>query len=100
MLCIRLQLEMLEKSLPPALSVARAKLLETIDLTENTIVEIRRIIAALSPSALEQLGLFAALRQLSNRFRRLYPARVKLYLSQRISRLPTETEIITYRLVQ
>jgi len=100
MLCIRLQLEMLEKSLPPALSAVRSKLLETIDVTEKTIVEIRRIIAALSPSVLEQLGLFAALRQLSNRFRRLYPARVKLYLSPRISRLPTETEIITYRLVQ
>src|SRR6266567_4552821 len=48
MLCIRLQLEMLEKSLPPALSVVRGKLLETIDVTEKTIVEIRRIIAALS----------------------------------------------------
>ena len=46
------------------------------------------------------LGLFAALRQLTNRFRRMYSARVKLYLSPSISRLPTETEIITYRLVQ
>ena len=35
-----------------------------------------------------------------SRFRRLYSARVKLYLSPRISRLPKETEIITYRLVQ
>jgi signal transduction histidine kinase len=100
MLCIRLQLEMLEKSLPPALSDVRSKLLETIDVTEKTIIEIRRIIAALSPSVLEQLGLFAALRQLTSRFRRLHPARVKLYLSPRITRLPAEAEIITYRLVQ
>ena len=100
MLCIRLQLEMLEKSLPPDLSNVRSKLLETIDVTEKTIVEIRRIIAALSPSVLEQLGLAAALRQLTSKFRRVHPARVKLYLSPRISRLPTETEIITYRLVQ
>ena len=77
-----------------------AKLLETIDVTEKTIIEIRRIIAALSPSVLEQLGLSAALRQLTSRFRRVHPARVKLYLSPSISRLPTETEIITYRLVQ
>ena len=100
MLCIRLQLEMLEKSLPPQLSDVRFKLLETIDVTEKTIIEIRRIIAALSPSVLEQLGLAAALRQLTSRFRRVYPARVRLHLSPRINRLPNETEIIAYRLVQ
>ncbi len=100
MLCIRLQLEMLEKSLPPAQLEVRCKLLETIEVTEKTIIEIRRIIAALSPSVLEQLGLAAALRQLTNRFRRMFPARVKLHLLPRMKRLPRETEIITYRLVQ
>jgi len=100
MLCIRLQLEMLEKSLPPPMAEVRTKLLETIDVTEKTIIEIRRIIAALSPQVLEQLGLSAALRQLTSRFRRLHPARVRLHLSPRINRLPTQTEIITYRLVQ
>jgi signal transduction histidine kinase len=100
MLCIRLQLEMLERSLPPALSDVRGKLLETIDVTEKTISEIRRIIAALSPAVLEQLGLSAALRQLTSRFRRLHQSRVKLYMSPGISRLPRETEIITYRLLQ
>jgi len=100
MLCIRLQLEMLEKSLPPVLSDVRDKLLETIDVTEKTIIEIRRIIAALSPSVLEQLGLSAALRQLTSRFRRLYQARVKLHISPHSGRLPKEAEIMTYRLVQ
>src|SRR6185295_1423241 len=100
MLCIRLQLEMLEKALPPSLIEPRAKLLETIDITEKTIIEIRRIIAALSPAVLEQLGLSAALRQLTSRFGRLHRARVKLHLSSKIRRLPRETEIITYRLVQ
>jgi signal transduction histidine kinase len=100
MLCIRLQLEMLEKSLPDSMADVRDKLLETIDVTEKTIIEIRRIIAALSPSVLEQLGLSAALRQLTSRFQRVYQARVRLYLSPRIRRLPRETEIITYRLVQ
>ena len=100
MLCIRLQLEMLERSLPPALSEVRNKLLETIDVTEKTIIEIRRIIAALSPAVLEQLGLSAALRQLTTRFRRVYQARVKLHISPRAGRLPKEAEIMTYRLVQ
>src|SRR5207253_40463 len=100
MLCIRLQLEMLEKSLAPAMGDVKSKLLETIDVTEKTIIEIRRIIAALSPAVLEQLGLSAALRQLTSRFRRFHTARIKLYLSSGVSRLPREAEIITYRLVQ
>ncbi len=100
MLCIRLQLEMLEKSLPRPEPEVRVKLLETMDITAKTIIEIRRIIAALSPAVLEQLGLAAALRQLTTRFGRVYNARVKLYLSPRLVRLPRETEIITYRLVQ
>jgi len=100
MLCIRLQLEMLEKSLPLELSPVRDKLLETIDVTEKTIIEIRRIIAALSPAVLEQLGLSSALRQLTSRFRRVYQARVKLHISPRAGRLPKEAEIMTYRLVQ
>ena len=41
----------------------------------------RRLIAALSPAVLEQLGLGAALRQLVNRFRRLHPIRVRLLLA-------------------
>jgi signal transduction histidine kinase len=98
MLVIRLQLEMLEKlaSEPEV----RLKLKETRDVTERTIVEIRRIIAALSPAVLEQLGLVPALRQLTSRFRKFYPARVRLYLPPRLSRLPRESEIITYRLLQ
>jgi two-component system sensor histidine kinase DegS len=69
------------------------------DLTERTILEMRRLIAALSPAVLEQLGLGAALRQLVNRFRRLHPVRVRLQLA-RLGRLPQSTEIIVYRLVQ
>jgi len=38
------------------------KLREARDLTERTILEMRRLIAALSPAVLEQLGLGAALR--------------------------------------
>jgi signal transduction histidine kinase len=59
----------------------------------------RRLIAALSPAVLEQLGLGAALRQLVHRFRQVHPCRVKLHLPREIS-LPKKTEIIVYRLVQ
>jgi len=53
LLCIRLKLEMLGKTAPEPL---RRSLAETRELTERTIAEIRRIIAALSPAVLETTG--------------------------------------------
>ena len=99
LLCIRLQMELLEQSLPDEEMEWKGKLREARDLTERTILEMRRLIAALSPAVLEQLGLGAALRQLVNRFRRLHPCRIRLHLS-RIGGLAQNTEIIVYRLVQ
>jgi len=99
LLCIRLQMELLEQAIPPVHAEWIGKLREARDLTEHTILEIRRLIAALSPAVLEQLGLGAAMRQLVNRFRRLHPIRVKLVVG-RLGRLPQHTEIIVYRLVQ
>lgn len=99
LLCVRLQMEMLEQELPPEAEPWRRRLAEARDLTEHSIVEIRRLIAALSPAVLEQMGLAAALRQLVARFRRLHPAEVRLQLPRRIE-LPNKVEIIVYRLVQ
>jgi len=99
LLCIRLQIELLEQALPSEHTEWIGKLREARDITERTILEMRRLIAALSPAVLEQLGLGAALRQLVNRFRRLNPIRVKLFLG-RLGRLPQHTEIMVYRLVQ
>ena len=75
------------------------ELREARDLTERTILEMRRLIAALSPAVLEQLGLGAALRQLVNRFQRLQTCRVKLQLSK-MGVVPQQLEVISYRLVQ
>jgi len=97
LLCIRLKLELLGKAAPADL---RRPLAETRELTERTIGEIRRIIAALSPAVLEQLGLAAALRQMANRFRGVYPGRVRLHLPARLAELPRETAIAAFRLIQ
>jgi signal transduction histidine kinase len=99
LLCIRLQMELLEQSIPSVHAEWIGKLREARDLTERTILEMRRLIAALSPAVLEQLGLGAAMRQLVNRFRRLHPIRVKMLLGH-MGQLPQHTEIIVYRLVQ
>jgi signal transduction histidine kinase len=99
LLCIRLQIELLEQSMPDSQREWKDKLAETRDVAERTILEMRRLIAALSPAVLEQLGLGAALRQLVNRFCRIHPCRVRLHLS-RVASLPQNTEIMIYRLVQ
>src|SRR6202008_4639170 len=99
LLCIRLQMELIEQALPESEGEWRAKLREARDLTERTILEMRRLIAALSPAVLESLGLGAALRQLITPFRRLHPCRMRLHLA-RIGGLPQQIEIIVYRLVQ
>jgi signal transduction histidine kinase len=99
MLCIRLQIEMLEAELPDSLAAQRQKLREVRNTTEHTILEIRRLIAALSPAVLEQLGLGAALRQMVNRFRQVNAARVRQAFSG-LEELPKKTEMIVYRLVQ
>jgi signal transduction histidine kinase len=100
LLCIRLQMELLEQALPESEGDWRAKLRDARDLTERTILEMRRLIAALSPAVLEQLGLGAALRQLVNRFQRLHSTcQVKLHLAK-MGVLPQQVEVISYRLLQ
>jgi signal transduction histidine kinase len=99
LLCIRLQIELIEQGMPEGEGEWRAKLREARDLTERTILEMRRLISALSPAVLEQLGLGAALRQLINRFQRLQACRVRLQLSK-MGVLPQQLEVISYRLVQ
>lgn len=97
LLWIRLQMEMLENQLADA--DQKSRLAEIRDMTERTIIEIRRLIAALSPAVLDQLGLPAALRQLLNRFRNAHSAKTKLHIGK-LGQLPRQLEIIAYRLTQ
>lgn len=99
MLWIRLQMEMIENDLPVGNPELKERLQHVRENTERTILEIRRLIAALSPAVLEQLGLGAALRQLVNRFKQYNPAKVKLQVNH-LAELPKETEVMVYRLVQ
>ncbi|MBI4890461.1 MAG: GAF domain-containing sensor histidine kinase [Acidobacteria bacterium] len=99
LLCIRLQMEMLEQDLPPESAGVKTRLSDLRQMTEHTILEIRRLIAALSPAILEQMGLAAALRQLVGRFRGVHDAEVRIQLPRKLD-LPKRVEIIVYRLVQ
>jgi signal transduction histidine kinase len=85
---------------PAAAAKGRQRLSEARDLVDHSIVEIRRLIAALSPAILEQIGLAAALRQLVQRFRRLHPkTSVRVKLPRRLE-MSKRAEIIVYRLAQ
>lgn len=99
LLYLRLRLEMLERLAPEELPELRSGLSGARQLIERTIIEIRRLLADLSPALLEQLGLPAALRQLVVRFRRLHSIPTKLHLA-RLGCLPLRTESVVYRLLQ
>ncbi|PWU04761.1 MAG: hypothetical protein C5B51_16225 [Terriglobia bacterium] len=72
---LRLELEMLEREAPPQL---RPRLGTSRDLAGRTATELRRVVAALSPSVLDRLGLDAAVRHLVERFRRVRETHVRL----------------------
>ena len=99
MLVVRLYLEMLQKDLGTQAPPLVGKVGEVLGLIDGTIRDMRRLIAALSPSVLAQLGLEAALRQFAANFSRSFPIHVRLKLS-RLGRLSPDTEIMLYRLVQ
>ena len=99
MLVIRLYLEMLQGDLPAEAAHLNPKLEETRRLTEQTIQEMRRLISALSPNVLEQLGLPASVRQVVSNFSRTFPGKVRVRMSQ-LDQLPRSSQIMLYRLVQ
>ncbi len=99
LLCIRLQLEMMEHSAEASSGRLQEQLASTRQLAETTIIEMRRMIAALSPAALETLGLETALRQMVGRIRNVFGGSIRIQVSP-LPRLPHATQIIVYRLAQ
>ena len=99
MLVIRLYLEMIRGNLPSSAQKLAPKLEETQRLAEQTIQEMRRLISALSPNVLEELGLPASIRQFVSNFRRTFEGEVSLSMSG-LDNLPKGTQIMLYRLVQ
>lgn len=97
LLLLRLQLEMIERDAPASL---RPRLEEVRGVAERTVLELRRIVAALSPAVLERLGLESALRQLTARFRKLHSGEVLLRISVPSEPLPMPTQEVIYRVTQ
>jgi signal transduction histidine kinase len=99
LLVVRLYLEMVQNALPPDQHLLINKLDEARRVAEGTIGEMRRLISALSPNVLEELGLPASVRQTVKNCGRMFRGRVKVRMSH-VDDLPKSTEMMLYRLVQ
>ena len=97
LMALRLELEMLERIAPADL---KPRLAEARELAGRTGVELRRIVAALSPSVLERLGLEPALRHLAARFTQTHPARLRLRARLGEAPLPVPLQEVVYRVTQ
>jgi signal transduction histidine kinase len=96
---IRLQIELLEMALPNENAQALASLGEIRALTEKTILGVRSLISDLSPAVLQQLGLGAAVRQLTNRFRSSHSMRVRLHVGK-LPETSLRLQMVIYRVLQ
>lgn len=97
LLALRLQLEMMERDAGVAM---RPRLAEAREIAEHTVCELRRIVAALSPSVLERLGLDAAIRQLAARAGKTHAAVTRVRISGDSTRLSRQSQEVIYRVAQ
>ena len=99
LMVIRLYLGMLDGSTENVTEVKK-KIGETVDVVDQTIEGIRRIIAKLSPLVLEELGLIAAIRKEAKDFTKRTGVRTRVAVSDSVGRLSSQTETAVYRVVQ
>jgi signal transduction histidine kinase len=97
LLFLRLELELLEREAPEA---SAARLRAARQVAERTIVELRRVVAALSPAVLERLGLKVALRRLAERFLKLHACELRMRISGPCERFSRQQEEAVYRVAQ
>jgi len=97
LMLLRLQLEMMERDAAGKLAV---RLKEARAGVERTVVELRRLIAALSPTVLDRLGLGAALRHMAMRLRKSYPVDVQVHISKASDGISRQAQEVIYRAAQ
>lgn len=99
LLVIRLYLETVQSNLRVDQPEIKAKVEAARTIAETTISEMRRLISALSPSVLADLGLAASIRQFVKNLGRTFPGEIELNMSD-VEELPAGPKIMMYRLVQ
>lgn len=94
---LRFQLEMLQEI--PADPSVKKSLGEALAVVDRTIEGLRRIVARLSPQALEKMGMIGVIRKEAQNFASA-GVQVDVRISPRFGRLSPEIELALYRLVQ
>jgi signal transduction histidine kinase len=90
----------LETSLPARKDKAHEQLLQIQTMTQQIMVDLRRIIAALRPGVLDQLGLIPALGWVSDQMMSPLGVEVSIDQSDLPDRLPEEIETTLFRIAQ
>jgi signal transduction histidine kinase len=95
---VRFYLGMLQQVLPQEKD--RKTVDEAFAVLDRTIEGLRRIVARLSPRALEKLGLIGSIRKEARNLASARGLQVKVTTSESFGRLSTQSELALYRLVQ
>ncbi len=95
---ILVRLRLLERSVDDG--DARGTVEELRDLTAATLDSVRRMAVDLRPSALDDLGLVAALRSYTEKFSQRWPIQVGFASNGLRRRLPAPVELVLYRVIQ
>lgn len=97
---IMLDLARAIEALPADNVEAREKLTESRSLASQTLAELRKLIYALRPEVLDQLGLVPALRSYVKSHLEAENIETKLSFSGLDDRLPPQLEIVLFRIIQ
>jgi PAS domain S-box-containing protein len=97
---LKINLDMILKQLPEGLASIEALVEKSIQLVDQSSLEIKRICTNLLPSVLESLGLEAALASYIDSFRKSYGTDAEFNSCQIKERLPFEVERVIYRVIQ
>jgi len=78
----------------------RDSVIELHELTGSALDSVRRIASDLRPTALDDLGLIAALHSYIEKFSHHWPIRIEFSTNGLRRRLPAEVELVLYRVIQ
>lgn len=97
---LELSIERLGRVLPAGEDGAHRRLEQMRALTEQALVDLRRVIAALRPGVLDKLGLVPALGWISDHTLQPLGIAVTLQADGQENRLPSEVETVLFRIAQ
>lgn len=97
---LKINLGRLQRREAEATAQSYPLLLESIDLTDRAIGEVRTISHLLHPPLLDELGFHSAVRWYSEGFAKRSGIQVNLHLAEVVERLPKQIELALFRVLQ